>query len=86
VFEDHVFMPAFWEVTNVVNPIAGICSTTSPRAKYPASWPAAKVQKIRHQSAARPWAGHRLCGQSALDDGCFERQIMHRQPGGRLRI
>ncbi len=24
VFEDHEFVPAFWEVTNVVNPIAGI--------------------------------------------------------------
>lgn len=24
VFEDHVFVPVFWEVTNVVNPIAGI--------------------------------------------------------------
>jgi len=76
VFEDHIFVPAFWEVTNVVNPIAGIVfNDVTTRVISGVVAGGLCKKSIIH---APPGQGQgTICVVKVRSaDGCFERQII----------
>ncbi|MEQ1745665.1 MAG: LamG-like jellyroll fold domain-containing protein [Saprospiraceae bacterium] len=76
VFEDHVFVPAFWEVTNVISPIAGILfnDITTRKVKGVVAGGLCKKSVIK----APPGMGQgTVCAVRVRSvDGCLERQII----------
>ena len=76
LFEDHQFIPAFWEVTNVVNPIAGILfnDVTTRRVKGQVAGGLCKKSVIEPP----PGMGQgTVCVVKVRSvDGCLERQII----------
>ncbi|MBL7775550.1 MAG: LamG domain-containing protein, partial [Saprospiraceae bacterium] len=76
VFEDHNFIPAFWDVTNVINPIAGILfnDVTTRKVKGKVAGGLCKKSVIK----APPGMGQgTVCVVKVRStDGCLERQII----------
>ncbi|MEQ1745667.1 MAG: LamG-like jellyroll fold domain-containing protein [Saprospiraceae bacterium] len=82
VFEDHAFVPAFWEVTNVVNPIAGILfnDVTTRQVAGQVAGGLCKKSVIK----APPGMGQgTVCVVKVRSvDGCLERTIIIDNQGG----
>ncbi|TNE59824.1 MAG: T9SS type A sorting domain-containing protein [Bacteroidetes bacterium] len=72
-FEDHQFIPAFWEVTNVVSPIAGILfnDITTRTVSGQIAGGHCKKSIIK----APPGQGTICTVKISSADGCLERQI-----------
>jgi hypothetical protein len=75
VFEDHVFVPAFWEVTNLSSPIAGVLfnDVTTRKVKGKIAGGLCQLSIIK----APPGMGQgTFCTVKVRStDGCLERQI-----------
>jgi len=76
VFEDHVFVPAFWEVTNVVNPIAGILFSDITTRKVSGKVAGGLCQKSVIKAPPGQGQGTVCVVKVRSTDGCFERQII----------
>ena len=78
VFEDHLFVPAFWEVTNVVNPIAGILFNDITVRKI-------QVQVAGGECKKSVLTPSTIClVKVASVDGCFERVEEMPYPDGQF--
>jgi len=75
-FEDHIFVPAFWDVTNVVNPIAGILfnDITTRKVKGRVAGGLCKKSVIK----APPGMGQgTVCVVKVRStDGCLQRELV----------
>ncbi len=76
VFEDHIFIPAFWEVTNVVNPIAGILFNDITTRRISGQVAGGLCKKSVIQAPPGMGQGTICVVKVRSVDGCFERQII----------
>ncbi|MCK6692632.1 MAG: T9SS type A sorting domain-containing protein [Thermoanaerobaculia bacterium] len=75
-FEDHVFVPAFWEVTNVVNPIAGILFNDITTRKVSGKVAGGLCKKSVIEAPPGQGQGTVCVVKVRSVDGCFERQLI----------
>ena len=75
VFEDHIFVPAFWEVTNVVNPIAGILFNDITTRKVSGQVAGGLCKKSIIKAPPGMGQGTVCIVKVRSADGCLERQI-----------
>ncbi len=75
VFEDHQFIPAFWEVTNVVNPIAGILFNDVTTRKVSGQVYGGLCKKSIIKAPPGQSQGTVCTVKVRSADGCLERQI-----------
>ncbi len=76
VFEDHVFIPASWEVTNVVNPIAGILFNDITTRKVSGKVAGGLCKKSVIEAPPGQGQGTVCVVKVRSVDGCFERQLI----------
>jgi len=75
VFEDHVFIPAFWEVVNVSSPITGIVFSDVTTRKLSGQVAGGLCKKSVIQAPPGMGAGTVCIVKVRSTDGCLERQI-----------
>jgi hypothetical protein len=73
VFEDHQFIPAFWEVTNVVSPIAGILFSDVTTRKIEGVVAGGECKKSIIEAPPGQGQGTVCDVKVRSVDGCFER-------------
>ena len=76
VFEDHFFVPAFWEVTNVVSPIAGILFNDITTRKVKGVVAGGECKKSVIEAPPGTGTGTVCVVKVRSVDGCLERQII----------
>ncbi|MCK6690477.1 MAG: T9SS type A sorting domain-containing protein [Thermoanaerobaculia bacterium] len=75
VFEDHAFAPAFWEVSNVTSPIAGILFNDVTTRKVKGQVAGGLCKKSVIEAPAGTGSGTVCIVKVRSADGCLERQI-----------
>ncbi|MBK7936621.1 MAG: T9SS type A sorting domain-containing protein [Lewinellaceae bacterium] len=73
-FEDHVFTPAFWDLANVVNPVAGILFNDITTRKITGQVAGGECRKPVLKNVGTP-QGTVCTVKVRSTDGCFERII-----------
>jgi len=78
VFEDHVFVPAFWEVSNVVNPIAGILfnDITTRKVNGQVAGGLCRKSVIKAPAGNAQLQGTVCIVEVRSVDGCLERRMI----------
>jgi len=76
VFEDHYFVPAFWEVTNVVSPIAGIVFNDITTRKVKGQVAGGLCRKSVIKAPPGTGTGTVCVVKVRSADGCLERQLI----------
>ncbi|MFN0014911.1 MAG: LamG-like jellyroll fold domain-containing protein [Saprospiraceae bacterium] len=76
VFEDHIFVPAFWEVTNVSSPIAGIVFNDITTRKVSGKVAGGMCKKSVIKAPPGMGTGTVCIVKVRSGDGCLERQII----------
>ena len=76
VFEDHVFVPAFWDVTNVVSPIAGVLFNDITTRKVSGQVAGGLCKKSVIKAPPGVGQGTFCIVKVRSVDGCLERQII----------
>ncbi len=76
VFEDHNFIPAFWEVTNVISPIAGILFNDITTRKISGKVAGGLCKKSIIKAPAGMGQGTICVVKVRSVDGCLERQLV----------
>jgi hypothetical protein len=83
VFEDHNFIPAFWEVNNVISPIAGILFNDITTRKISGQVAGGLCKKSIIKAPAGEGQGTICVVKVRSVDGCLERTIVLKNQAGK---